>query len=165
MNTNETLYDNQHEQLIYQTKPHWVIFLPTIFWFILLLFFLIFGSEAHSIGQLRILNSPPLYKLLSSLCLIIGTYYGISAYIRREFTEYVITTRRILVKTGLINKKTVEIMGKKIEGIHVFQTPSGRLLNYGSVVVVGIGGSQDPFPYVPNPELFRQKVQILGNIN
>lgn len=157
----EELLNN--EQLIYKTKPHWVIFAPAIFWTILLLFVLILGSATNSIGQLRILNAPPLYKLVATACLIAGLYYGICAYIQREYTEYSVTTRRVLIKTGMVHRKTVEIMAKKIEGIQVIQTLWGRLLDYGSIVVVGIGGSQDPLPYIPHPAEFRKKVQILGN--
>lgn len=161
MSTIEELANN--EQLLYKTKPHWVIFVPAIFWTVLLLFILIFGSATNSIGHIRILNSPPLYKIVATLCFIAAAFYGISAYIQREFTEYALTTRRVLVKSGMVHRKTVEIMAKKIEGIQVIQTVWGRLLNYGSIVVVGIGGSQDPLPYIPAPAEFRKKVQMLGN--
>lgn len=151
------------EQLLYKTKPHWVIFMPAIFWSVLLLLILIFGSATNSIGQIRILNSPPLYKIAATLCFITAAFYGASAYIQREFTEYSVTTKRVLVKSGLIHRKTIEIMARKIEGIQIVQSPWGRILNYGSIIVVGIGGSQDPLPYIPSPNHFRQKVQIIGN--
>ncbi len=160
MNITKELLDN--EKLIYQTKPHWVLFSPAIFWLLITLFVLIFGSSLNSIGHLHLLPGfPALYKVIASLCFLAAAFYAISAYIQREFTRYIVTTRRVLVKSGMVHRKTTETMARKIEGIQVIQSPLGRMLNYGSVVVVGIGGTQDPFPNIPSPIEFRKKVQIL----
>jgi uncharacterized membrane protein YdbT with pleckstrin-like domain len=123
---------------------------------------LVFGSATHSIGQIQILGSPPLYKLIAGFSFLIGVMYGTSELIKRSFTQYIITNKRILIKKGIIREITIEILAHKIECIQSEKTLLGRMLNYGSIIIVGVGGSQDPFPYIPSPEKFRNKVQILG---
>ena len=63
------------------------------------------------------------------------------------------------MKTGLIQRYSLELFLDKIEAIYVDQTILGRLLNYGVIIVVGTGGSKDLFTNVPNPLEFRRMVQ------
>ena len=65
----------------------------------------------------------------------------------------------MLMKMGWIRRFSVELFLGKIEAVLVEQTLVGRLLGYGRVVVVGTGGSRDPFLYIANPLRFRHAVQ------
>jgi len=46
-----------------------------------------------------------------------------------------------------------------VEGIQVKQSILGRVLDYGSIIVSGTGGMNDPFHKITNPMKFRRKVQ------
>jgi uncharacterized membrane protein YdbT with pleckstrin-like domain len=65
--------------------------------------------------------------------------------------EYVITSRRIVLKGGLIARQTAELRLQKVESVVVDQSLMGRLLNYGDVLVVGTGGSEAKALLVSNP--------------
>lgn len=118
-------YVNNHlianEQVAYEAKPHWIIFLswPALFSFFIL----------------------PLIHYYTS--------------------EYVITNRRIIIKVGLIARNTLEMNLSKIESVNVNQSILGRILGFGSITVIGTGGTQESFSGIANPMAFRQRFQEL----
>ncbi len=62
-------------------------------------------------------------------------------------------------KTGLASRKTIEMLLNKVESIEVSETTAGRILGYGTVVVIGTGGTSEPFHKVAHPLEFRNRVQ------
>ena len=54
-------------------------------------------------------------------------------------TEFAVTSQRIIAKTGLIRRRTTEILLQKVESIKVDQGLLGRLFGYGRLEVVGTG--------------------------
>ena len=75
--------------------------------------------------------------------------------------EFVITNRRIIIKTGLIARKTVEMNLSKIETVNVDQSILGRILGYGTITIVGTGGTREWFPNIKSPLKFRRTFQEL----
>jgi len=73
--------------------------------------------------------------------------------------EFAVTTKRVIMKVGVLQRRTVEIMLSKIEGVSVDQTLAGRLGNYGTVVVNGTGGTREAFDQIADPLEFRRQVQ------
>jgi uncharacterized membrane protein YdbT with pleckstrin-like domain len=79
--------------------------------------------------------------------------------IRRASTEIVVTTRRVLIKTGILERRTVELLLSKIESVDVTETVTGRMMGYGKVVLRGTGGTPEAFDRIANPLEFRRQVQ------
>ena len=146
------------EEIIYRAKPHWILFTPAMGWFLLAVLILFLAPRYH-------LANVPVYKyytltdILGLLVLIISLFSALVAFINYQTSEYGITNRRILMKVGLISRLSLEIMLQRVEGIQVYQSILGRLLDYGSVVVIGTGGSRDPFPNIPQPLRFKRYAQ------
>ncbi|HKA57895.1 MAG TPA: PH domain-containing protein [Gemmatimonadales bacterium] len=99
---------------------------------------------------------------LGTLFLVIGIGDAIGRALLRTHTQYEITTRRLVMSTGILRKRSLELALPKLESIAVDQTLVGRLLGYGTVVVGGTGGTKEAFPLVPAPQTFRQTVQELA---
>jgi uncharacterized membrane protein YdbT with pleckstrin-like domain len=76
--------------------------------------------------------------------------------------EFVITNKRIIMKTGLIRRKTFEMNISKIETVNVDQSILGRILGYGTVKIIGTGGSANSFEKIRQPVQFRKKFQELS---
>ncbi len=76
-----------------------------------------------------------------------------------HYSEYGITDKRILMKTGFIQRQSLELFLDKVESIKVDQSLLGRLLNFGGIIVVGTGGSHDRFFDIEDPLKFRKKTQ------
>jgi len=79
--------------------------------------------------------------------------------LKRRYHEFVITNRRIVIKTGIILIKTLELSLQKVETIHVEQTIFGRIFGYGDIIVVGSGGTKEEYKSVSNPIEFRKQFQ------
>ena len=85
----------------------------------------------------------------------------IYAWMKRWLSEFVITNRRIVIKQGFIARRTFEMNLSKIETVNVDQTVMGRILNYGSITIIGTGGTTETFHNIARPMTFRQKFQEL----
>lgn len=81
----------------------------------------------------------------------------------RWTSEYAVTNKRVIMKTGLIRRQTLEMNISKIESINVDQSMLGRILGYGDITVVGTGGTRESFLTVSSPIKFRKKFQELQN--
>jgi len=109
------------EQVVYEAKLHWIIFV--------------------SLKALLTLFIAPLIQSATS--------------------EFAITNKRVIIKVGLISRRTLEMNLSKIESVNVSQSILGRLLGYGTIVVVGTGGTREPFAAITDPLAFRKKFQEL----
>lgn len=77
-------------------------------------------------------------------------------------SEFTITNKRVIIKTGLISIKTVEINLQRIESVNVDQSILGRLLGFGDIDIVGTGGTREKFRNIVDPLLFRKRFQDLS---
>lgn len=80
-------------------------------------------------------------------------------FIQQATSEFAITTKRIIIKVGLISRRTFEMNLSKIETVNVDQTIIGRILDYGSITVIGTGGTHEVFHNISNPMQFRKAFQ------
>ena len=83
----------------------------------------------------------------------------IAPLIDKYSDEFAITNRRVIIKTGLISRKTFEMNLSKIESVAVDQSILGRILGYGTIRIVGSGGTREEFPKIQKPLEFRKKFQ------
>lgn len=82
----------------------------------------------------------------------------IAPLVARATSEFAVTNRRVIIKVGLVSRKTVELNLEKVESVGVEQTILGRLLGHGTIVVVGTGGTKEPFRGIADPMGFRRAV-------
>jgi uncharacterized membrane protein YdbT with pleckstrin-like domain len=83
---------------------------------------------------------------------------GIRALIIMLTTEFCVTHRRVIAKTGFIRRHTLEMLLPKIESVSVNQNVLGRILNFGTVTVTGTGGTQESFKSIIEPIEVRKKI-------
>ena len=132
----------QGESVIYRTKLHWIIFLLPVI--ILIVGILTLGYTD---------------KTIPKIIIIIAIILGIRSLVTYATSEFGITSKRVLIKTGFIQRDSHEILLGKIEAIEVSQPVLGRAWNYGTIVIKGTGGSKDPFSNIVNPLEFRKIAQ------
>jgi uncharacterized membrane protein YdbT with pleckstrin-like domain len=156
------------ETVVYRTHPHWIIFTATIGWIIAMLLALLV-MPLFKIGHFTIGGSHPSYLIFAYVGLLGATINGVIAYIQYCTSEYGITNKRVIVKIGFIQRATLEILLPRIESIQIFQTVLGRVLNYGTIVIAGTGGSRDTFYNMPDPMRFhitaQEQADIQGKFN
>jgi uncharacterized membrane protein YdbT with pleckstrin-like domain len=73
-------------------------------------------------------------------------------------TEFAVTNKRVIGKAGLLRRRSLEVMLSKIESISVSEPLLGRLLNFGTIVVRGSGGTVQPFPFIARAMELRREI-------
>ncbi len=96
---------------------------------------------------------------MSGFLFICMSISALAAAITYRTSELLITNRRVLIKVGLISRRTTEMFINKIESIAVDQGIFGRLCDFGTVTIRGTGGSSEPFAMIGHPLEFRNHVQ------
>jgi Predicted membrane protein len=91
------------------------------------------------------------------LVAVVGLFFLVAAWIRMKSTEIAITNKRIIAKFGFIARRTVEINLDKVEALRVEQSMWGRFLNYGTILISGVGSTIDPIRSIADPLVFRRK--------
>src|SRR5262245_12341437 len=149
------------EKVVYQTRLHWIVMLGHI-----LFAFFVLGAPGGILlyfARKEQAETPAqnVHVLLggAGVLLVSGVAVIIAGLVRRNATEMAVTTRRVVIKTGLAARKTIEMLLNKVESIEVSETASGRMLGYGTIVVIGTGGTSEPFHKVAHPLEFRSQVQ------
>lgn len=147
------------ETVVYRTRLHWIVMLRHV----LLGLLLLAGAGAllgYFLHQPRVGNSSGhLMEGGAAALLVCGIVAIFAGAVRRNATEMAVTTRRVVVKQGLVNRKTIEMLLNKIETIEVSEPMAGRMLGYGSITIVGTGGTSEPFHKIAHPLRFRSEVQ------
>jgi len=139
-------YVTQHldpgETVVYQARLHWIVYLGPV---IVLGIGLVPAASGLLAGGLALLT--------------MGLVWLLAAWVRQASSEFAVTTRRVIIKTGFLSRRTIELNMSKVESIQVDQDIAGRLLNYGTITVIGTGGTKEPFPMIDDPLGFRHAVQ------
>jgi membrane protein YdbS with pleckstrin-like domain len=148
------------ETVIYRTRLHWIVMLGHI----------VMGCLVLALPGALLLYyalSPPRGDSLMShvmegggiALLIAGLVAILAGMVRRNATEMAVTTRRVVIKAGIVSRKTIEVMLNKVESIEVSEPALGRMLGYGTITVIGTGGTVEPFHDMAHPLAFRSHVQ------
>ena len=140
------------ETVIYETTLHWLVYLRSLVFFALAIVCLMLtgGLEPSWLDMAL--------KIGAALLCVLGIVFALSALIQRATTELAVTDRRVIFKTGIFRRHTVEMNLSKVETVGVNQSILGRLLNYGTVIVRGTGGSFEPIPFIGEPLTFRNHI-------
>jgi uncharacterized membrane protein YdbT with pleckstrin-like domain len=139
------------EKVLYSTNAHWIFYLPAIVAWI----------AALALVAIAV-SFPPMALLGMAAAAVIGIaalYFTIRGWFHRFTTETDVTDRRVVHKTGFINRHTFEISLDKIASVEVDQSIPGRLLNYGNVTIVGMGEmSPQVIKTIASPLAFRSAI-------
>ena len=138
------------ETIVYQARIHWIVYLGGIV--------LVVAAVALAIAAVMLHGDPVRVGLLvgAVVVMLTGLVHMVRAWIKVAGTEITVTGRRVIYKTGILSRSTVEMNLDKVESVLVQQTLLGRMLDFGTVIVRGVGAGLEPVDRVANPlELHR----------
>jgi len=142
------------ETLVAQTRIHWwFVYRRAVFFAIL----------AAALAGLSLAQSPDMQRWLliaGGAALLLGILLSLGPAIERATTEFAVTNRRLIHKTGVLRRDTQEMNLSKVETVFVDQPMLGRLMNFGSVRVHGTGGYTEfaLHSHVADPLRFRRAI-------
>jgi uncharacterized membrane protein YdbT with pleckstrin-like domain len=149
------------ETVHYETRLHWIVMLghvtaAAVFELLAITFLIVSFSSS---GSAKGAPSRGVMLLGTLLFFLIGAIFFIVGLLKRNATEMAVTNKRVIVKSGLADRRTVELLLARIESIAVEEPALGRFLGYGTVIVRGTGGTPEVFPQIARPLEFREQVQ------
>ncbi len=144
------------ERPFYKTSLHWIVFAR--FGVMALLAFL-FIAMPFAIGVQALTGSQ-----IGWFALPLPTLMVLPPTLAFASSELVITDKRVLIKTGIVSRQTLEMFIARIESVAVQQDVLGRMFDYGTVTIRGMGGSEEAFEAIARPIEFRNAVQRLQSV-
>lgn len=119
----------QYEGIVFKTRRHWLVILPTILINSLLSLIII-------VGCLFLANQVGPWALL--LLLLLGFSLGKLAidFLHWWNEQYVITNRRVVQVEGIINKHVIDSSLEKVNDVVLDQSLLGRFLGYGDLEIL-----------------------------
>jgi uncharacterized membrane protein YdbT with pleckstrin-like domain len=133
------------ESIAYRARLHWVIYLAGMVLVVLAIAAaiaaVVMKNESIQVGLL----------LAALIALFLGVFQMTRAWLWQVNTEITVTNRRIIYKTGFISRNTVEMNLDKVESVLVQQGLIGRILDYGTVIVRGVGAGLEPVRLISHP--------------
>jgi uncharacterized membrane protein YdbT with pleckstrin-like domain len=94
------------------------------------------------------------------VALFVAAVIGLQRYIHYASSEFAVTDRRVIIKVGVLRRRTLEMQLTKIEAVAVDQGIMGRIFGYGDIAVTGTGGTNERFAGIGDPLAFRRAVQL-----
>ena len=137
----ENLLPDEH--VVYRAELHWIIFARAILVLVVGLV-LVFVPR---IGQAGL------------VVLLLGVVMLVPPFVAYRTTELGVTNKRVIVKTGLVRRRTLELLLRQVEAILVDQSLLGRLFGFGSITLTGTGGVREIFHRVRGPLELRRRIQ------
>ena len=135
------------EQMVHATRLHPIILLMPA------------AMTSLLAGSFAIVDSIPYAQLLVAIFLFLSLWRLADRLVLFLSTEFGVTSKRVLGKTGFIRRTSLDIVLNKVEAIRLSQSILGRILNYGDIEVTGTGGTDETLRYLPDPLTFRKVVQ------
>src|SRR5215813_8190640 len=141
------------ETVVYATKLHWLIYVNTI---LLAIVCVVLVGAAVSTSDNQSISLA--FAIAAIIFALLALSTGLRAFIRRATTELAVTDHRVIYKTGLLSRHTIEMNRSKVESVDVDQSLLGRIFSYGTVMLRGTGGSLEPMAAIADPLVFRSHI-------
>jgi hypothetical protein len=144
------------ETIAYRARLHWIIYFFGMV-LVVVAICLALGAVALKQDQIRIG-----LMLSAVIALFLGLFQIVRAWIVAVNTEIIVTSRRVIYKTGFVSRNTVEMNLDKVESVLVQQSILGRMLDYGTVIIRGVGAGLEPVDNVAAPLELHRHVSAPG---
>ncbi|WP_052668475.1 PH domain-containing protein [Nitriliruptor alkaliphilus] len=139
----------EDEEIVRQFRPHWRVLLPSLSWAMIL---------AVGVG-VGFAFDPPVGRIALGVAVLIWLLVAGRAVLDYWFTNYVLTTERIIVRSGMVARNGTEIPLENINNVLFSQRVIERLLGYGDVMLESAGSQgQSRLEDIPDPEAFQSQV-------
>ncbi len=123
------------------------------------------GEEIAALFRLHWVTRIPmvLWLLLAIPTFGITLLLAIYEHLRLRHTEQGVTNKRVILKTGIISRKSEEMKLGSIETVEIDQGILGRILGYGNIKVSGRGISDVVLRSVTDPMAVKRAIESISH--
>ena len=133
------------ESSVYRTSVHWIVFsTPAIY---TLLGFIALTHRSANTSRIGL------------IFVLLGLFGALLAAIIYATSEFGVTNKHVVIKTGFRGKRAVEMATLELEDVDVRQGIWAKLFGYGTIVICGLGGTKEKLRNIKAPVEFHQHLQ------
>lgn len=100
-----------------------------------------------------------LWLLLAIPTVGITLILALYEYLKIRSVEQGVTNKRVIVKKGIISRKTDEMKLSSVETVEIDQGIMGRIFGYGDVILTGRGTSDVKFKAIDDPITVKKQIE------
>ncbi|MPZ70222.1 MAG: PH domain-containing protein [Actinobacteria bacterium] len=126
-----------HEKVVFDIKPHWIAVVPSGLWTVVAILAAFFGYRAAGDIFDGEGNTPENIFLL--VVLVAWIYFAVVPFLRWRFTMFVLTSDRLITRSGILSKHSKEIPLERINDVAFSQTVLERMVGAGDLFVESAG--------------------------
>ena len=146
---------NDHEEVAVDLHPHWWYYAPPTFALV--------GGIA--LGLLTLAVTEPgggartLLGWLSLVVLAVAVVWLVSRYVRWATTNFVVTSDRLIFRTGVFHRIGTEIPLERVNTVHFSQRFAERLVGTGDLMIEsGAVDGQQRFTDIKDPDRVQREI-------
>ena len=126
-----------HEKLIFELRPHWVALVPSALWTLGLLVALLLGYRA--IDGIVDGDAAGPKSIFAVIITGLWIFFAVVRFFKWRFTLFVLTTDRLITRSGVIAKHSKEIPLERINDVTFTQSVVERILGAGDLLLDSSG--------------------------
>ena len=138
------------EKIVRQFRPHWRMLAIPVLWLIaaIVAIVLVYQMLPPDDSTVDLVITGLIVVALIPLC--------VNPVLKWWFTSYVLTSERLITRTGMIARSGIELPLQNINNVLFNQSVIERVLKSGDLLIESAGESgQSEFTNIPNPEEFQ----------
>lgn len=121
------------------------------------------GEEVRDLFKLHWFSKIPMicWLILAIPSLGITLPLALWQWLKLRSIEQGATNKRVVLKTGIISRKTEEMKISSIETVEIIQGVTGRIFGFGTVKITGRGISDLMFKNIDDPMAVKRKIDSI----
>jgi uncharacterized membrane protein YdbT with pleckstrin-like domain len=128
-----------HEKVVFELRPHWISAAPPLLWTLVLLVGLFLGYQAMEAIFSKESTQETAKSVVGGLFTLAWIYFALIPFLRWRFTIFVLTSDRLITRSGIIAKHSKEIPLERINDVAFTQTVLERVFGAGDLLVESAG--------------------------
>ncbi len=126
-----------HEKIVFELRPHWIALVPSVLWTVVLGVALFLAYRA---ADAIIDGDPSTAKSTAGAAVTVAwLLLAVLPFLRWFFTLFVLTSDRLITRSGVIAKHSREIPLERINDVTFNQSVLDRVLGAGDLLVESAG--------------------------
>ena len=136
------------DDVVYLARLHWILFMGPALLFL------------FAVATQVLVNYRPLEPMIT-LLMVFAAAWAATIWVTYHFSSLTIKKKQLILRTGFFVRQTIDIPLLRIESIDIRQSILGSLLHYGSLVIIGTGGSRQYMHNLSKPLTCRRYIEQL----
>lgn len=134
-----------HEKLVFDLRPHWIALGPPVLWTIVI--------GAAMFISYNLTESSAAENAIVIVALVLWLFLAVLPFLRWRFTNFVLTSDRLITRKGIVAKQSKEIPLERINDVAFSQSVVERIIGAGDLLIESAGErGQERISNVRSPE-------------